>query len=306
MNKNTRENIILTAKNILSIIIITICWFLIVWFAKQKEPIQELVNQIQLNQEKIQQYEERTNELYALNEQHKETLLNKYWLELSKAFTKNVEADKSEWCNQALKTSLKLINDWITSAQYQRDIMKEEWCDEIYEQKLKELSDEWKPWKLSEDWTHQEMPVLTGSDSHERFKQLSSAYWLNASTIWSVENHYWIKEWVILCITIAETSWWNRWYGAKNIWSVWSNDRWDRPVYALMEAWLEDIWKTLNNRYLWSKKTVWCLSNAWSCVEPDDNWKRYATSQSSRENNMKVCLEDIYWDINPSDFIIRR
>ena len=286
MNKNTRENIINTSKNILSIIIITICWFLIVWFAKQKEPIQELVNQIYLNQSKIELLEIQKAELKEANEQAKSELMNKYWLELSKAFTKNVEPkeesqDDSEICPADL------------FEKYERDCVNH-------------LQDDWKPWKLSEDWTHQEMPVLTGSDSHERFKQLATAYWLQASQIRAVEEHYWIKEWVILCITIAETSWWNRWYGWKNIWSVWSNDRWDRPTYALMEAWLEAIWKTLNNWYLWSKKTLWCLSNAWSCVEQNDNWKRYATSQSSREKNMVACLSDIYWPINPSEFNIRR
>lgn len=259
---------------------------MMIWVAKKQEPIQELLNQIESNEAKIQQYEERTNELYALNEQHKETLLNKYWLELSKAFTKNVEQkeesqDDSEICPADL------------FEKYERDCVNH-------------IQDDWKPWKLSEDWTHQEMPVLTGSDSHSRFKELATAYWLDPSQIRAVEEHYWIKEWVILCITVAETSWWNRWYAWKNIWSVWSNDRWDRPTYALMESWLEAIGKTLTNQYLWWKKTLWCLSNAGSCVESNDNWKRYATSESSREKNMVACLSDIYWPINASDFNIRR
>ena len=162
------------------------------------------------------------------------------------------------------------------------------------------------PWKLNADWTAQEMPNIEWNDSHEKFKKLAEAYWLEASQIRAVENHYWIKEWVILCITIAETSWWNRWAWWKNIWSVWSNDRWERPTYALMESWLEDIWKTLNNRYLWKIQTLWCLSNAWSCSSRDDQWYRYATSESSRENNMKACLWTIYWQINASEFSIRR
>lgn len=272
---------------------------MMIWVAKKQEPIQELLNQIESNEAKIQQYQERTTELFELNEQHKQKLLNEYWLELSKAFTKNVS---SEHCIQAVKTSQRLINDWVQTVEEAKWILIEQWCESYQNQ----LQDDWKPWKLSEDWTHQEMPVLTGSDSHSRFKELATAYWLQASQIRAVEEHYWIKEWVILCITIAETSWWNRWYWWKNIWSVWSNDRWDRPTYALMEAWLEAIWKTLNNWYLWSKKTLWCLSNAWSCVESNDNWKRYATSESSREKNMVACLSDIYWPINASDFNIRR
>lgn len=162
------------------------------------------------------------------------------------------------------------------------------------------------PWTLNASWDAQEMPKIEWNDSHEKFKKLSEAYWLDASQIRSVENHYWIKEWLILCITIAETSWWNRGAWWKNIWSVWSNDRGDRPTFALMESWLEAIWKTLTNRYLWKIQTLWCLSNAWSCSSRDDHWYRYATSDWNRERNMKACLWTIYWNINASDFTIRR
>ena len=162
----------------------------------------------------------------------------------------------------------------------------------------------WMPWMLTEDWDHQLMPELESSTEHERFKELAKDYGLDAWKIREVENFYWIKEWVVLCITIAETSWGNRWYGKQNIWSVWSNDRWDRPVYALMETWLEWIGKTLNNKYLWKTQTLWCLSNAWNCKE--DISSRYATSEWNRERNMVACLSSIYGEINPSTFIIRR
>lgn len=167
-------------------------------------------------------------------------------------------------------------------------------------------NEEWIPWQLNESGDAQQMPVIESTTEHERFKELANAYGLNPSTIWEVENHYWIKEGVILCITVAETSGWNRGYGWKNIGSVGSNDRWDRPTYALMEAWLEAIGKTLNNQYLWSKKTLGCLSNAGSCTESNDNWKRYATSESSREKNMVACLSTIYGSVNASTFGIRR
>ena len=164
----------------------------------------------------------------------------------------------------------------------------------------------WNPWDLNEEWTHQEMPELTGNTSHERFKEMANAYWLDPSLIYKVEDHYRIKEWVILCITIAETSGGNRGYWKQNIGSVGSNDRWDRPVYALMESWLEAIWKTLNNQYLGWHTTLGCLSNAGSCKESNDNGKRYATSTNSREANMVACLSDIYEPINPETFNIRR
>ena len=160
------------------------------------------------------------------------------------------------------------------------------------------------PWIVSGD--QQVMPKIEANTEHEKFKKLAEAYGLDAWTIWQVENHYGIREWVILCITVAETSWWHNWAWWKNIGSVWSNDRWDRPTYALMEAWLEAIGKTLNNRYLWSIKTLGCLSNAWSCPQRDNNGHRYATSNWNRERNMKACLWTIYWPINASEFNIRR
>ena len=268
----------------LIVLFILVMWWIFVTYASNKqEPIQKILNQIEANESELKQLEIKQAELNQANEQAKEELLNKYGLELSKAFTKNVEP-KAETDLSALIYDENWNCIWWIGC----------WPNDRT------------PWKLSEDWTHQEMPEIKATDEHERFKELATAYWLDASTIWSVENHYWIKEWVILCITVAETSGWNRGYGEKNIWSVWSNDRGDRPTYALMEAWLEAIGKTLNNQYLWSKKTLWCLSNAGSCNESNDNWKRYATSESSREKNMVACLSTIYGNLNASTFGIRR
>ena len=193
--------------------------------------------------------------------------------------------------------------------EYDEEIMWiETQIEELSERKTETetVEEERTPWKLNASWDAQEMPKVEWNDSHEKFKKLAESYWIDASMIRNVENHYWIKEWVILCITVAETSWWNRWAWRKNIWSVWSNDRWDRPTFALPETWLEAIWKTLTNRYLWSIQTLWCLSNAWSCQSRDDKWYRYATSNWNRERNMTSCLSKIYWKINASEFRIRR
>ena len=216
--------------------------------------------------------------------------------------------------NLSRKESKAQMN-WFTKycVEYDERIMQiESEIDELSEWKAEdEFETAWTsevrtPWTLNASWDAQEMPKIEADSEHERFKKLAEAYWLDASQIRNVENHYWIKEWVILCITVAETSWWNRWAWWKNIWSVWSNDRWDRPTFALPEAWLEAIWKTLTNQYLWKIQTLWCLSNAWSCSSRDDRWYRYATSDWNRERNMKACLWTIYWNINASDFSIRR
>lgn len=288
----------------LTVLFILVMWWIFVTYASNKqEPIQKILNQIEANESELQQLEIKQAELNQATQQAKEELLNKYGLQLSES----EKTEDLERCNRAYEQSVKMIMDWVSTADYQWEIMKEEWwCNESFKSRLEEIWKERTPWKLNESGDAQEMPEIQATDEHERFKELATAYWLDASTIREVENHYWIKEWVILCITVAETSGGNRGYGEKNIWSVWSNDRGDRPTYALMEAWLEAIGKTLNNQYLWSKKTLWCLSNAWSCTEKSDNWKRYATSESSREKNMVACLSTIYWSINASEFGIRR
>lgn len=248
--------------------LVAVAWWIIAYAQTKQEPIQEILNQIELNESELQQLEIKQAELNQANEDAKLKLLNEYWLEISKPVEEKIE-DNCIW--------------WIGCTK-----------------------EEWTPWQLTESGDHQEMPPVEWETEHEKFKSLASSYGLDASQIRAVENHYGIKEWVILCITVAETSWWNRWYGGKNIGSVGSNDRGDRPTYALMESWLEDIGKTLNNRYLWSKKTLGCLSNAGSCNESNDNGKRYATSDSSRQKNMVACLSTIYGNVDASTFTIRR
>lgn len=255
MNSNTKNFLKYTIQLLLFIAL----WFILILLSTQKNTIENIINKIESNEQKILDLEMKKETLVKENEELKLDLYKRFWL-----MRKKIEEEIIEQ------------NTW------------------------------WNPWDLTEDWSHQEMPELTWTTSHERFKELANAYGLDPSLIWKVEDHYRIKEWVILCITIAETSWWNRWYGKQNIWSVWSNDRWDRPVYALMESWLEAIWKTLNNQYLGWHTTLGCLSNAWSCREPNDNGKRYATSTNSWEANMVACLSDIYEPINPETFNIRR
>lgn len=209
---------------------------------------------------------------------------------------------------------LYIANEYIQSQydELERQQDNLHWSAELNRQKIDELWEEfrwlkgtwWTPWMLNEDGTAQLMPELTSTTEHDKFKELAADYGLDASTIRAVENHYWIKEWVVLCITIAETSGGNRWYWKQNIWSVWSNDRWDRPTYALMETWLEWIWKTLTNKYLWKTQTLGCLSNAGHCTE--NITSRYATSEWNWERNMVACLSSIYGDIDPSSFNIRR
>lgn len=190
------------------------------------------------------------------------------------------------------------------------------WCEANFPTKTLEERDEWGryPWKLNAEWTSQEMPEVKWTDSHQRFKELCQAYWLDPSKIWELENKYNLREGVLLAILIAETSWGhNGEYvdeGCYNLWNVWNNDSWDRVCFEWKWESIEQVAMTLNNRHLWNVLTLGCLSNAWSCVRYFDSWKRYATSNGNWERNMLNVLNTIYEDelgeINASKFSVRR
>lgn len=163
----------------------------------------------------------------------------------------------------------------------------------------------WQPGQLTADGTRQEMPEVSWESSHDKFKSLANAYGLDAGLIWKYEDKWGLAEWTILCIAVAETSWWKFWAGESNIWNVWNNDRWDRVSYSWLEESLDKIWQTLNNKYLGSKKTLGCLSRAWNCKEENDNGKIYASSEWNWERNMTACLSIIYWQADFS-FNIRK
>lgn len=222
-----------------------------------------------------------------------------FWIVISNVNSNVNITSTSEDTNQANEVdckwyreqSIKLIEDWQSYLDYQNNVLKEQWCTPLTHEDI-----QWYPWVLSDDGTHQEMPELdlANAGSHERFKALANRYWLDAWTIRAVENKYHLQEWMILCIAITETSWGKRWAGENNIWNVGNNDRWDRVQYSSLEEALNKIWQTLNNSLLWSIQTLGCLSNGWSCIDKDNNWHRYATSNWNRERNMVTCLEDIY------------
>lgn len=152
------------------------------------------------------------------------------------------------------------------------------------------------PWMV-DSWG-QTMPNITASDSHERFKELSKAYWLDPSLIRKYENKHKLKEWTILCIAIAETSGGKKWAGEKNIGNVGNNDRGDRVEFSWLEKSLDMIGRTLNNRWLGKKQTIACLNKSWNCVEQGDNGMIYASSNAEGywEKNMVRCLSSIYGD----------
>jgi len=166
---------------------------------------------------------------------------------------------------------------------------------------------EWQPWDLNEAKDAQEMPVLTATESHQRFIELAEKYNLPADLIWHTENYYWLKEGTILCIAITETSGGKKWYGKEWCWNygnVANNDRGNRRCFANQWAWFAAIGQTLNNEMLKNNQTIACLNWAWDCIEPNASSYRYATSKSGNwSRNMIGCFYTIYQTkINPQTF----
>ena len=175
------------------------------------------------------------------------------------------------------------------------------------------FEEEWYPWKLTDDWLSQVMPEIGNHWSHERFKELAKDYKLDPWKIWEVENKYNIREWVVLCLVIAETSWGRNGYWVEWCWNygnVGNNDRGDRYCFESAEVGLSKIGKTLNNDFLWTTQTLGCLSKAGSCTWWENKGHIYASSDWNRERTMLNCLNTIYEEelgtIDPVRFNVRR
>ena len=201
-----------------------------------------------------------------------------------------------------------LIICWVMIALFFMLLVSTRTVDaEEIEEEVVEIEKEWEPWDLNLSWDAQEMPVLTETESHQRFIELCEKYNLPADVIWHTENFYGLKEGTIICIAIAETSgwksgWWKPW--CWNYGNVWNNDWGDRHCFPNQWAWLAAIGRTLNNSLLWTNKTIACLNGAWNCIEEFASGYRYSTWKSgNRERNMIWCFYSIYQQkIDPTTF----
>jgi len=118
-------------------------------------------------------------------------------------------------------------------------------------------------------------------------------YWLWDS--YDIRVRFWEKHKinyiVPICIARADTSLWKKLKSAYNIGNVGNTDRWNVVHFANREQWIEEVYKTLNNRYLWSKQTIGDLSFAWNCKIKC--WTVYATSNDNREKNVLNCMTNL-------------
>lgn len=157
----------------------------------------------------------------------------------------------------------------------------------------------------NDNWYAKRLPRLNTKNNSvdSRVETLLKLYWQDYNTWKTIANKYWIKVEVAVAIAWADTHLWYALKTKNNIGNVGNNDRWDTRTPKTLEQWIEAIFQTLNNGYLWNKQTVWDLSFAWSCKI--DCSKAYATSPQHRQNNVLNLLSLIYMKkINP-DFTFR-
>ena len=109
---------------------------------------------------------------------------------------------------------------------------------------------------------------------------------------------------VAVAIAFADTHLWKATKTPMNLGNVGNNDRWDTRTPDTLEQWIEAIFHTLNNQYLWEKQTIWDLSYAWDCQIRCD--KVYATSPENWNNNVLNSLSNIYRKQIDPEFMFRK
>jgi hypothetical protein len=160
-------------------------------------------------------------------------------------------------------------------------------------------------WLVNKNWQSQSYIDLIWDNPKARAEYLLSKYpivsW-HLDTFITLWEKYNINPYVVIAIAKADSSLGNELSTANNIGNVGNNDRWDRVAFETLEKWIEAIYKTLNNKYLWDIYTIGYLSEwgriaVWSKTScKDKNQFCYATSEENWNINVINTLRNIYND----------
>lgn len=144
----------------------------------------------------------------------------------------------------------------------------------------------WFTWRVNSDWKSKHKSELCYTDC--TFTWVLQRYWLPTQPFIDNEIKYWVKKELSVCIAWADSHLGRALKSTNNIWNVGNNDRWQVVHYKTIWAWIEAMYRVLNNRYLWHKQTVWSLSVWGGGSKP-----YYATSPENWNNNVLNCLNTI-------------
>lgn len=159
-------------------------------------------------------------------------------------------------------------------------------------------------WKVNSNWFSQEFKELKNQWVIGRTQELLELYTHTNWTydLWAkYEKMYWIKMQVAIAIAKADSSLWDEMKSLNNVGNVGNNDRWDTWEYLTKEDWIEAIYRTLNNKYLWHIYNIGYLSE-WgrtvlggaSCTVKGEFC--YATSEENWNINVINTLRLLYQD----------
>lgn len=160
---------------------------------------------------------------------------------------------------------------------------------------------EWR--RLNSNGYSQRYVYLTGTDRVERMHQLLAHYWHDNYEVWqTVARIYRVYPELMICIAYADTSLGRFLKTASNIGNIWNTDSGKTQSFHNIEAGINAIGKTLNNRYLGDYTLIGQLS-------PYGNMNGspfYATSNENWGINVLNCLWMIHDKQINNDWNFRR
>lgn len=147
------------------------------------------------------------------------------------------------------------------------------------------------------------IPTIIGWTTQERAKEWLDKAWLGYTIdTWIRFGEQYKIDYVLpLCVAWADSHLWKALASKNNIGNVWNNDRWDRVEYESMEAWINAIFRALNNKWMGGSTIVGQLSGEGrkrlgieGCTWAKVNQKCYATSMGVWSSNVTNCLSAIH------------
>lgn len=157
--------------------------------------------------------------------------------------------------------------------------------------------------KVGAEWKRKPIPSLQWETIEKRAEEFLNVGWLwDTIYIWNkLWSEYKIDFTLPICIAWADSHLWKALASKNNIGNVGNNDRGDRVHYETMEAWINAIFRALNNKWMWGSTIVWQLSwegrkRLWIewCHWAKSNQKCYATSMTVWSTNVTNCMSAIH------------
>ena len=143
---------------------------------------------------------------------------------------------------------------------------------------------------------------LTATTTDERAKEWLEKAWLGYTlpTWIALGEKYKIDYTLPLCIAWADSHLWKALASKNNIGNVGNDDRGRRVEYESMEAWINAIFRALNNKWIGGSEVIWQLSGEGrkrlgieGCTATKSNEKCYATSMGVWSSNVTNCMSAI-------------